>query len=190
MTPHSTLTRYAWLSIGAALVTMAIKAAAYFVTGSVAFLSDAIESTVNLGAAIVALVALSVRARPPDEDHAYGHGKVEYFSSGVEGTLILVAAIVICVEAGRRFVQPQPIEQPGLGILIALAAAGINLGGAVVLGRVRRSAATSAWPSSWGGSGEGNARSRSKPMPSTCFRTSPRRWRSPSASGRCWSPAG
>jgi len=138
MTPHSTLTRYAWLSIGAALVTMAIKAAAYFVTGSVAFLSDAIESTVNLGAAIVALVALSVRARPPDEDHAYGHGKVEYFSSGVEGTLILVAAIVICVEAGRRFVQPQPIEQPGLGILIALAAAGINLAVAVVLGRVGR----------------------------------------------------
>src|SRR3989304_5042525 len=138
MTPHSTLTRFAWLGRGAARVTMAIKAAAFFVPGSVAFLSDAIESTVNLGAAIVALVALSVRARPPDEDHAYGHGKVEYFSSGVEGTLILVAAIVIGGEAGRRFVQPQPIEQPVLGILIALAAAGINLGVALVLGRVGR----------------------------------------------------
>jgi cation diffusion facilitator family transporter len=138
MMPRSHLTRYAWLSIGAALLTMAIKGAAYFVTGSVAFLSDAIESTINLGAAIVALVALSVGARPPDEDHAYGHGKVEYFSSGVEGTLILVAAFAICVAAGRRLAQPQPIEQPGLGIAIALLAAGINLAVALVLRRVGR----------------------------------------------------
>ena len=138
MTPHSTLTRYAWLSIGAALVTMAIKSAAYLVTGSVAFLSDAIESTVNLGAAVVALIALSVGARPPDEDHAYGHGKVEYFSSGVEGTLILVASVVICVEAARRFTAPQAIEQPGLGIVIALAAAAINLAVALVLLQVGR----------------------------------------------------
>ena len=136
--PRSQLTRFAWLSIGAALLTMAIKAAAYLVTGSVAFLSDAIESTVNLGAAVVALIALSVGARPPDEDHAYGHDKVEYFSSGVEGTLILVAAVVICVEAGRRLADPQPIEQPGLGILIALLAAAINLGVALVLRRVGR----------------------------------------------------
>src|SRR3972149_6419048 len=138
MTPHSPLTRYAWLSIGAALVTVAIKAAAYFVAGSVAFLSGAIASTGNLGAAMVALAPLSVRARPPDEDHAYGHGKVEYFSSGVEGTLILVAAVAICFEAGRRLVEPQPIEQPGLGIVIALIAAGNNLNVAVVLRRVGR----------------------------------------------------
>lgn len=136
--PESRLTRYAWLSIAAAVVTMAIKAAAYIVTGSVAFLSDAIESTVNLGAAVVALVALSVRARPPDEDHAYGHGKAEYFSSGVEGTLILVAAVIICAESIRRLMEPQPIEQPGLGIAIALIAAAINLAVALVLRRVGR----------------------------------------------------
>jgi len=136
--PRSYLTRYAWLSIGTALVTMAIKAAAYFVTGSIAFLSDAIESTVNLGAAIVALTALSVGARPPDEDHAYGHGKAEYFSSGVEGTLILVAAVAICIQAGRRLVQPAPIEQPLVGIVLALAAAAINLAVALVLRRVGR----------------------------------------------------
>jgi len=136
--PRAHLTRYAWLSIGAALVTMAIKSAAYLVTGSVAFLSDAIESTVNLGAAVVALIALSVGARPPDEDHAYGHGKVEYFSSGVEGTLILVAAVAICVEAARRFTAPQAIAQPGLGIVIALVAAAINLLVALVLLRVGR----------------------------------------------------
>jgi cation diffusion facilitator family transporter len=134
------LTRFAWLSIGAALLTMAIKAAAYLVTGSVAFLSDAIESTVNLGAAIVALIALTVGARPPDEDHAYGHDKVEYFSSGVEGTLILVAAIVICFEAGRRLADPQPIEQPAAGIVIALLAAAINLSVALVLRRAGRRA--------------------------------------------------
>jgi cation diffusion facilitator family transporter len=126
------------LSIAAALLTMAIKSAAYLVTGSIAFLSDAIESSVNLGAAIIALIALSVGARPPDEDHAYGHGKVEYFSSGVEGTLILVAAAVICFESGRRLLQPQPIEQPGLGIVIALAAAGVNLAVALILRRVGR----------------------------------------------------
>jgi len=117
---------------------MAIKTAAYVVTGSVAFLSDAIESTVNLGGAIVALIAVSVGARPADEDHAYGHGKVEYFSSGVEGTLILVAAIVICVESAQRLAQPQPIEQPGLGIVIAALAAAINLTVALVLRRVGR----------------------------------------------------
>lgn len=138
MMPRSHLTRYAWLSIGAALLTMGIKGAAYFVTGSVAFLSDAIESSINLGAAVVALVALSVGARPPDEDHAYGHGKVEYFSSGVEGTLILMAAFVICVAAGQRLAKPQPIEQPGLGIAIALLAGGINLAVALVLRRVGR----------------------------------------------------
>jgi cation diffusion facilitator family transporter len=136
--PRSYLTRYAWLSIGAALLTMAIKAAAYLITGSVAFLSDAIESTVNLGAAVIALIALSVGARPPDEDHAYGHGKVEYFSSGVEGTLILVAAVVIVFEAGRRLLQPQPITAAGLGIAVALLAAGINLAVAFVLRRVGR----------------------------------------------------
>jgi cation diffusion facilitator family transporter len=132
------LTRYAWLSIGAAVVTMVMKATAFALTGSVALLSDALETLVNLGAAIVALIALSVGARPPDEDHAYGHGKVEYFSSGVEGTLIVLAAAAIWVEAVNRLLHPQPLTVPGLGILITIAAALINLGVALVLRRVGR----------------------------------------------------
>ena len=89
------LTRFAWLSIAAAILTIGLKTAAYFVTGSVGLLSDALESVVNLAAALMALAMLTVAARPPDEDHVYGHDKAEYFSSGVEGALILVAAISI-----------------------------------------------------------------------------------------------
>ena len=81
MTPRS-LARYAWLSIAAALATMALKAVAWWLTGSVGLLSDALESLVNLAGALMALAMLSVAARPPDEDHAYGHGKAEYFSAG------------------------------------------------------------------------------------------------------------
>jgi len=79
------LTRYAWLSISAAVVTIGLKLAAYLFTGSVGLLSDAIESLVNLIGAVVALVMLTIAAQPPDEEHAYGHSKAEYFSSGVEG---------------------------------------------------------------------------------------------------------
>jgi len=136
--PRAGLVRFAWLSIVAALTTMALKASAFALTGSIALLSDALESTVNLGAAIVALIALRVGARPPDEDHAYGHGKVEYFSSGVEGTLITVAAFVISVEAVRRLLDPRPIVQPAIGIGITLTAASINLAVALVLRRVGR----------------------------------------------------
>src|SRR3954467_3710313 len=85
------LTRYAWLSIGAAVVTIGLKAGAYLMTGSVGLLSDALESLVNLVAAIVALIVLTIAIRPPDADHVYGHEKVEYFSSGVEGIMILFA---------------------------------------------------------------------------------------------------
>src|SRR3954463_15686371 len=85
------LTRYAWLSIAAALVTIALKAGAYLLTGSVGLLSDAAESIVNLVGAVMALAMLMIAARPPDENHTYGHSKAEYFSSGVEGTLILIA---------------------------------------------------------------------------------------------------
>ena len=132
------LTRYAWLSIGAALATLAMKTAAYVLTGSVAFLSDALETVVNLGAAMVALISLSVGARPPDEDHAYGHGKAEYFSSGVEGTLIVLAAIAIWAQAVRRLLEPAPLAEPGIGIIIILLAAGINLGVGLILRRVGR----------------------------------------------------
>ena len=136
--PRAQLTRYAWLSIGAALLTLGMKTGAFVLTGSVAFLSDALETLVNLGAAMVALIALSLGARPPDEDHAYGHGKVEYFSSGVEGTLIVLAAIAIWAQAIRRLLEPAPLAEPGLGIVIILLAAGINLGVALILRRVGR----------------------------------------------------
>src|SRR6266496_2092712 len=92
---RSGLTRFAWLSIAAAFATIALKAAAFWITGSVGLLSDAAESLVNLVGAVVALVMLTIAARPPDDEHAYGHGKAEYFSSGVEGALIFIAAITI-----------------------------------------------------------------------------------------------
>ena len=133
---RSSLTRYAWLSIGAAIVTLAMKSTAFALTGSVAVLSDALETLVNLGAAIVALVALTVGARPPDEDHAYGHGKIEYFSSGVEGTLIVLAAAAILVEAVNRLLHPEPLTVPGIGILITILAALVNLAVGLILRRV------------------------------------------------------
>lgn len=132
------LTRFAWLSIAAALVTIGLKAGAYLITGSVGLLSDALESLVNLVAAIVALVVLTVAARPPDDDHAYGHSKAEYFSSGVEGTLILVAAASIAYTAAGRLISPQPIEEAGLGLAISVAASAINFGVARVLLRAGR----------------------------------------------------
>ena len=100
------LTRFAWLSIAAALVTIALKASAYRLTGSVGLLSDAAESVVNLVAAVVALIALRVAARPADDNHHYGHGKAEYFSAGIEGLMIFVAAAVILVSAVDRFLHP------------------------------------------------------------------------------------
>ncbi len=104
---------YAVLSVGAALVTMALKVGAYALTGSVGILSDALESLVNLVAALVAVWALTLAARPADDVHAYGHSKAEYFSSGVEGALIALAAALIALEAVPRLLYPQPIEQPG-----------------------------------------------------------------------------
>jgi cation diffusion facilitator family transporter len=132
------LSRYAWLSIAAALATITLKGAAYGLTGSVGLLSDAAESLVNLAAAVVTLVLLTVAARPPDEDHAYGHTKAEYFASGTEGALILVAAAGIAWAAVHRLASPQPIEQPGLGLAMSCGASVINLGVARVLLRAGR----------------------------------------------------
>lgn len=129
------LTRFAWLSFAAALLTIALKAGAYWLTGSVGLLSDALESLVNLAGAVMALAMLTIAARPADEDHAYGHGKAEYFSSGVEGTLILVAAASIALAAGQRLLFPRPIEQVGLGLVVSVAASLINLGVALILKR-------------------------------------------------------
>ena len=120
LTNRASLTRFAWLSIAAAVATMGLKAAAYLVTGSVGLLSDAMESVVNLVGALVALTMLTIAARPADEEHAYGHSKAEYFSSGVEGTLILIAAASIGFAAVRRLLAPQPIEQIGLGLAVSV----------------------------------------------------------------------
>lgn len=132
------LTRYAWLSVATAVLTISLKAAAYWLTGSVGLLSDALESGVNLVAALLALIALTIAAQPPDEEHAYGHAKAEYFSSGVEGVLILIAALTIGATAVPRLFNPQPIEQVGLGLIISVVAALLNLATATILLRAGR----------------------------------------------------
>ena len=106
---------------------MGLKAVAYLLTGSVGLLSDAIESLVNLVGALIALWMLTVAAREPDEDHAYGHTKAEYFSSGVEGSLILVAAVSIAVAAVGRILAPQPLQQLGVGLAVSVTASLVNL---------------------------------------------------------------
>ena len=129
------LTSYAWLSIGAAVLTIGFKSAAYLFTGSVGLLSDAVESIVNLVGAVVALTMLTIASQPPDEEHNYGHSKAEYFSSGIEGTLILIAALSIAYTAVQRLISPKPIEQIGLGLAVSGAAAVVNLVVGLVLMR-------------------------------------------------------
>jgi cation diffusion facilitator family transporter len=129
------LTRYAWLSIAAAIVTILMKSAAYLVTGSVGLLSDALESTVNLASAIVALLALRMVSKPANDEFTFGYSKVEYFSSGFEGGMILLAAIGIILSALPRLINPQPLEQLGLGLVISVSASLINLAVALVLKR-------------------------------------------------------
>jgi cation diffusion facilitator family transporter len=121
------LGRFAWLSIAAAVTTIALKMTAWRLTGSVGLLSDAMESLVNLVAAIMTLLMLNVAARPPDEEHAYGHGKAEYFASGAEGALILLAAVGIGWAAVGRLLAPQPLEQVGFGAVVSTAASLVNL---------------------------------------------------------------
>lgn len=135
---RSDLKGFALLSIFAAIVTISLKGAAYLLTDSVGLLSDALESLVNLAAALMALAMLTVAARPPDDEHAYGHGKVEYFASGVEGALILLTAVSICWAAVRRLLDPQPIEQIGLGLILSTLASLINFGVASILLRAGR----------------------------------------------------
>lgn len=132
------LTRFAWLSIATAVFTIGLKAAAYWLTGSVGLLSDALESGVNLVTAVFALVILTIAAQPPDEAHEYGHSKAEYFAGGIEGSLILVAAVMIGYAAVQRLLQPQPLEQVNLGLLISVLAAIGNGFTALVLLRVGR----------------------------------------------------
>ncbi|MEY4517792.1 MAG: hypothetical protein RLZZ499_391 [Cyanobacteriota bacterium] len=117
---------YTLLSIGAAILTIALKTGAYVLTGSVGLLSDAAESIVNLVAAIVATWAVTYAAKPPDENHAFGHYKAEYFSSGIESLSILVAAGSIAIAAFNRLLHPQPVEQIGIGLGLSLVATVIN----------------------------------------------------------------
>jgi len=127
------IVRYAWLSVAAALVTMALKGTAAWLTGSLGLLSDALESFVNLGAALIAVVSLKVAAREPDENHHYGYTKAEYFSAAVEGALVVLAALAIVAVAVPRLIEPRPIARFDIGIVISLVAAAVNLGTALVL---------------------------------------------------------
>ena len=126
MQPAS-LKRYAWLSIAAAIATILLKGVAWWMTGSVGLLSDALESFVNLAAAIMALAMLSVAAEPEDENHPHGHGKAEYFASAFEGFLILVAAASIAYAAVDRLLHPQGLEAVGVGLAVSVVASLINL---------------------------------------------------------------
>jgi len=121
------LFRLLWLSIAAAVATIALKTTAWLLTGSVGLLSDAAESVVNLVAAVFAMAALRWATKPADEEHAYGHAKAEYFSAGVEGALIFVAAVSIAITAVDRLLHPQPIEDVGVGLGVSAAASLINL---------------------------------------------------------------
>ena len=124
--PSSGASKFAALSIVAALVTIALKVLAWWLTGSVGLLSDAIEGTINIVGATVALAMISVAARPPDEDHVFGYTKAEYFSSGLEGTLILIAALAIGYAAVDRLITPRPLEHVGPGLVVSAGAALIN----------------------------------------------------------------
>jgi len=142
MQNRASLTRFAWLSIAAAITTIVLKTSAYFLTDSVGLLSDAIESFVNLAGAIMALGMLTIAARPADESHVYGHSKAEYFASVTEGLLILGAAIGIISAAINRLLHPRGLEQLGLGLVVSIAASVINLIVARILlreGKNRRS---------------------------------------------------
>lgn len=141
------LFRLLWLSVAAAVVTMGLKTTAWLLTGSVGLLSDAAESLVNLGAALVALAALHWAAKPADEHHAYGHTKAEYLSAGIEGALIFLAAVTIAISATDRLLDPQALSDVGVGLAVSICASLINLavGGLLVrAGQQHRSIALEA----------------------------------------------
>ena len=124
--PHPGARPFAWLSIAAALATIGLKTLAWWLTGSVGLLSDALEGSINLLGATVALVMIGIAARPPDEDHAFGYGKAEYFASGLEGALIVLAAIAIGIVAVDRLINPRDLERVGAGLAVSVAAALVN----------------------------------------------------------------
>ncbi|MFW5837596.1 MAG: cation diffusion facilitator family transporter, partial [Desulfovibrionaceae bacterium] len=119
------------LAVGSAL--MAAKFFAWGITDSSAILSDALESIINVVAAAFALISIIVANRPPDQDHPYGHGKMEYFSAGFEGSLIILAAVLIFFEAWDKIIHPEQLHELGLGLLITAGAGGVNLAMGLVL---------------------------------------------------------
>ncbi len=129
------LSRYGWLAVATALATIALKAGAWLVTGSVGLLADAAESIVNLVAAVVALIALKIAVKPADANHNFGHTKAEYFSAAVEGVMIFIAAISIGIFAVQRLLVPQSLEAVGVGLVISVVASVLN--GAVALLLIR-----------------------------------------------------
>ena len=127
------LKKFIYLSIAAAVATILLKFLAWYITGSVGLFSDALESCVNLVAAVIALVMITIAEKPADEEHVFGHNKAEYFSSAIEGGMITLAAFSIIWSAVPRVIHPQPLENVGIGLLVAVAASGINLGVALIL---------------------------------------------------------
>jgi cation diffusion facilitator family transporter len=117
---------YLKVSIAVAVVTIVLKTGAWWVSGSVSLLSDALESLVNLAGAMFALAMVTIAARPPDDDHPYGHHKAEYFSSGFEGVLIFAAALAIVWAAVHRLLDPQPLSAVGLGIALSVVSSAMN----------------------------------------------------------------
>jgi cation diffusion facilitator family transporter len=132
------LSRFGFLSLTAGIVVLLLKLGAWQITGSVGLLSDALESTVNIAAAIVAIIALRAASKPPDVKHQFGHGKAEYFSSLIEGGMIIVAATLIIISAVHRLLEPRELEQLGIGLAISVLASLINAAVAVILLRVGR----------------------------------------------------
>jgi cation diffusion facilitator family transporter len=130
---RTSLRKYIYLSIAAAIATISCKLVAYLLTNSVGLLSDALESCVNLVAAVVALIMLNLAEKPPDEKHEFGHNKAEYFSSAIEGGLIVLAAFSIIWSAVPRIIHPQPLENLGFGLLLAVGASLINLVVSIIL---------------------------------------------------------
>lgn len=124
---QSSLQKYLYLSIAAAIATILLKFYSFYITDSMGFLSDALESIVNLFAAIFALIMLNLSQRPADKEHMYGHSKAEYFSSAVEGALILVAAFSIIKSSVPRILEPKPLENINVGLLFSSLAAFVNL---------------------------------------------------------------
>jgi cation diffusion facilitator family transporter len=131
-------TFYAWVSVATSVVVIALKFAAYFLTGSVGLLSDAVESVVNILAALIALAVLTYASEKPDHEHNFGHEKAEYFSSGIEGALIFVAAGAIVWTSVPRLIDPQPLDQVWLGLALSFVASLANAACAMLMLRAAK----------------------------------------------------